>query len=168
MIDDFPRVLWVGNSMSNGIEHITIVGGGTAGWLTALILNAHLNKDLTQRPVKIAVIESPKIPTIGVGESTIQNLKWALQFIGIDESEFILNCNASFKLGVHFIDWSRASGSTSSKFFHPLDNPPACSGLSPVYHFRRFGPHWLGASFGESVMPNAAVIAAGKGPRRPQ
>jgi tryptophan halogenase len=150
--------------MNNRIEHITIVGGGTAGWLTALILNAGLNNH-SDRPIKITLIESPNIPTIGVGESSIQNLKDTLKFIGIDESEFILRCNASFKLGVHFVDWSRADGSTSSKFFHPLENPPACGGFSPAYHFGKFGPHWLGTSYGENVMPNAAVIAAGRGPR---
>jgi flavin-dependent dehydrogenase len=151
--------------MSNRIERVTIVGGGTAGWLTALILNAHLNKHVTRGAIKITLIESPNVPTIGVGESTIQNIKNTLKSIGIDEAEFMLRCNASFKLGVNFIDWSRADGSASARFFHPLDNPPACGGHSPVYYYHKFGPHWLGTSYGENVMPNAAVIAAGKGPR---
>jgi tryptophan halogenase len=151
--------------MSNRIEHITIVGGGTAGWLTALILNAHVNKNPRERTVKIALIESPKIPTIGVGESTIQNLKLALQHAGVEEAEFLRKSNGSFKLGVHFIDWSRTKDGASSRFFHPLNEVSACGGLHPAYHFRRFGPHWLGTSFGENILPNAAVIAAGKGPR---
>lgn len=151
--------------MSNRVERVTIVGGGTAGWLTALILNANLNKTIRDRPVKIVLVEPLNIPSIGVGESTIQNLKTTLSSIGIGETEFLLRCNASFKMGVHFIDWSRATGSTASKFFHPLSNPPACGGYSPAYHFRRFGPHVFGMPFGESVMPNASVIAAGKGPR---
>jgi len=70
--------------MANWIERVTIVGGGTAGWLTALILQTHLNK--VSRAVKIAVIESPNIPTIGVGESTIQNLKVTLSLAGVDEA----------------------------------------------------------------------------------
>lgn len=151
--------------MSKSVESVTIVGGGTAGWLTALILDTNLNKSRGHRRVKIALIESPNIPTIGVGESTIQNLKSTLQSIGINESEFISRCNASFKMGVHFIDWSKATSTSSSKFFHPLNSPVACGGLSPAYHFRKFGPHWLGTSFGENVLPNAKVIAAGKGPR---
>ena len=151
--------------MSNRIERMTIVGGGTAGWLTALILNAHLNRNPRERAVKIAVIESPRIPTIGVGESTIQNLKLALKSAGVNESEFQRKSNGSFKLGVHFIDWSHAKDGASSAFFHPLNEIPSCGGLSPAYHFRRFGPHWLGTSFGENILPNAAVIAAGKGPR---
>ena len=111
------------------------------------------------------LIELPNVPTIGVGELTIQNLKSTLSTIGIDEADFILRCNASFKMGVHFVDWSRASGSASSRSFSPLNNPPACGGDSPVHHFRKFGPHRLGASFAESILPNAAMIAAGKGPR---
>ena len=151
--------------MSSPIERITIVGGGTAGWLTALILNAYLNKDVRERRLAITLIESPNVPTIGVGESTIQNLKQTLMNIGIDEAEFIRRSNGSFKLGVHFSDWSRLAGGASSKFFHPLNNPPPCGRVAPAYHFRKFGPHWIGTSYGENVQPNAAVIAAGKGPR---
>ena len=151
--------------MSSPIERITIVGGGTAGWLTALILNSYLNKDVRERHLAITLIESPNVPTIGVGESTIQNLKVTLQQIGIDEAEFIRRSNGSFKLGVYFNDWSRSTGGASSKFFHPLNNPPACGGVTPAYHYLKFGPHSIGSSYGENVLPNAAVIAAGKGPR---
>lgn len=151
--------------MSNRIDRVTIVGGGTAGWLTALILNGHLNRNLRQSPVRITVIESPNTPTIGVGESTIQTLKYTLSNLGIRESEFISRCNASFKLGVHFANWSHGSALVSPNFFHPLGSPQACAGLSPAYYFRKFGSPWLGASFAESVLPNARVIAAGRGPR---
>jgi glycine/D-amino acid oxidase-like deaminating enzyme len=153
-------------AMSNRVEHVTIVGGGTAGWLTALILNAHLNKDTTRKRIKVTLIESPKVPTIGVGESTIANLKLTLQGIGMDEADFIRRSNASFKLGVHYIDWSRGNYRISRRYFNTLNQEPACGGFSPAYHFRKFGPHRRGASYGETVMPNAAVIAAGKGPRR--
>jgi tryptophan halogenase len=151
--------------MSNRIERVTIVGGGTAGWLTALILDGYLNKGKRESRVEFALIESPNIPTIGVGESTIQNLKQTLKNLGLDEAEFIRRSNGSFKLGVHFIGWSRVTSVSDANFFHPLNNPAACGGFSPAYHFRKFGPHWLGASYGASVLPNAAVIAAGKGPR---
>ena len=151
--------------MSNRIERVTIVGGGTAGWLTALIINYAFNRNPRERRIAIALIESPNVPTVGVGESTIQNLKATLKTLEIDEAEFIRRTNGSFKLGVHFTDWSRSKGGASSKFFHPLDNPAGCGGLQPAYHFRKFGPRWIGTSYGENVLPNAAVIAAGKGPR---
>ena len=151
--------------MSNRIERITIVGGGTAGWLTALILNANLNKNTKENRIAITLLESPKVPTIGVGKSTIQNLKHTLQSIGINEAEFIRRSNGSFKLGVYFIDWSRANGTAVSRFFNPLNAALPCGGFHTAYHFRKFGPHWLGASYGESILPNASVISAGKGPR---
>jgi hypothetical protein len=68
--------------------------------------------------------------------------------------------------GIRCNGWSRATSTSEANFFHPLSNPPPCSGVSPAYHYRKFGPHWLGASYGASVLPNASVIAAGKGPRR--
>src|ERR1051325_10487993 len=152
--------------MGQPIKRVTIVGGGTAGWLTALVLNTNLNRHVNQgRRVSITVIESPKVPTIGVGESTIQNLKYTLESVGIDEAEFIRRSNASFKLAVQFIDWSRTDGRTPVQWYNPQNPPPSCGGFFPAYHFRKFGPHWVGASYGESVMPNASVIAAGKGPR---
>ena len=66
--------------MSGRIERITIVGGGTAGWLTALIINKHLAPH-GDRPVNITLIESPNIATIGVGEATIITLPKLMQLI---------------------------------------------------------------------------------------
>jgi flavin-dependent dehydrogenase len=152
--------------MRDPIRQVTIVGGGTAGWLTALILRAYLNKNINQGRIAITVIESPKVPTIGVGESTIQNLKATLQLIGINEAEFIRRSNASFKTAVRFIDWSRPEGEASPHWYNPQNGPPPCGGFLPAYHYRKFGPHWLGASYGESVLPNASLIVAGKGPRQ--
>ena len=153
--------------MGQPIKHVTIVGGGTAGWLSALILHTHLNKNAKQGGrTRITVIESPKVPTIGVGESTIANLKFTLQSLGIDEAEFIRRSNASFKMAVHFIDWSRADGRASARWYNTQNTPQSCGGFLPAYHYRKFGPHFMGASYGESVLPNASVIAAGKGPRR--
>ena len=150
-------------AMAKPIEQVTIVGGGTAGWLTAIILNANLNMAGEKPRVLVTLIESPNIPTIGVGESTIQNLKNTLKRSGLDEAEFLRRSNGSFKLGVRFLDWSKRGD--GDNFFHPLDNPPLCGGLTPAYHFKKFGAHWLGTSFGENVAPNASIIAAGKGPR---
>jgi hypothetical protein len=64
--------------MSNRIEHITIVGGGTAGWLAASILNAALNRRNDGPDMRITVIESPNIPTVGVGEATTVSMHLTL------------------------------------------------------------------------------------------
>jgi len=152
--------------MSNRVERVTIVGGGTSGWLTALILNAHLNIDSRQPRVAISLIESPDAPRIGVGEATIQNLKNTLNRVGLDESEFIRRCNASFKLAVRFVGWSGTIRNAPTDYYTPLNDPLVCGGLDPIYHFCKFGPHLLGGSFAESVFPNVTLIKAGRGPKR--
>ena len=70
------------------LDSIVIVGGGTAGWLTAANLAKSLNCD-KNNAIKITLIESPNIPTIGVGEGTWPTMRKTLAKIGIDESEFI-------------------------------------------------------------------------------
>ena len=70
-------------------DKILIVGGGSAGWMTAAtLIKAFPNKDIT-------VIESPNIPIVGVGESTISKVKQWTKFLGIDDKEFLLNLNQS-------------------------------------------------------------------------
>ena len=65
-----------------------IVGGGSAGWMTAAYLDAALNAE-GQSPVDIALIESPDVPRIGVGEATIPSINHVLAVIGIDEIDFL-------------------------------------------------------------------------------
>ena len=82
--------------MDGQIANVVILGGGTAGWMTA----AYLGKSL-QRTAQITVLEAPAIPRIGVGEATIPNLqKVFFDYLGIDEDEWMVECNASFKMGV--------------------------------------------------------------------
>lgn len=78
------------------IKNILIVGGGSAGWMTASYLaKAFGNK------VNITLVESPEIPKIGVGEATIPNLqKVFFDFLGLKEEDWIPECNASFKAAI--------------------------------------------------------------------
>ena len=76
---------------------ILIVGGGTAGWLAATVL--HKNYD-------VHLVESPNIPTIGVGESTTETVMDALRKAGVDLNDFMSYCNATPKYGVMFAGWS--------------------------------------------------------------
>lgn len=87
--------------MENRIENILILGGGTAGWMTASYLAKALGNTAS-----ITVVEAPAIPKIGVGEATIPNLQTLFfDFLGLKERDWMPECNASFKMGIKFINW---------------------------------------------------------------
>lgn len=102
------------------IRKIAIIGGGTAGWMAAMML-AH---KLIPRGVEISVLESPAVPIIGVGEGSTPWLRGFFDMLGIEESEWMPPCNATYKCGITFDKWSTRPGFES--YFHPfasmLDN----------------------------------------------
>ena len=81
------------------VRKVTIVGGGTAGWMTAAVLSQWLSK------VEINLIESDEIGTIGVGEATIPHIRNFIALAGIDPLKMISESKATFKLGIEFVDW---------------------------------------------------------------
>src|SRR6202007_2340000 len=103
-----------------GLKRILIVGGGSAGWMTALILA----RAFISRGVAITVLESPTVPTIGVGEGSTPWLRGFFDSLGIEESEWMPECHATYKCGITFAGWSTKPGFES--YFHPfasmLDN----------------------------------------------
>ncbi len=100
------------NVSENRIRSIAIIGGGTAGWMTASALSKILGRDYA----KIMLVESDAIGTVGVGEATIPQINVFNRMLGIDEDEFVKRTKGSFKLGIQFVDWGRI-GHT---YFHPF------------------------------------------------
>lgn len=94
------------------MQTITIVGGGTAGWITAAVLAKGLPGDAFE----IKLIESPDIPTVGVGEATIPPIIQLLQYLELDEAEFLVQIEGTYKYGIHFENWSQQGESYMHAF----------------------------------------------------
>jgi len=142
---------------------ILIVGGGTAGWLTAAFLAKQLGQG-AQR-VRILLVEASDILTIGVGEGTFPTIAKTLAALGVDEAEFMRESSAAFKQGIRFVDWAReSSADRHSYYYHPFALPREVEGLALL-------PHWLAGDAGSVSLADAVtlqerVCEAGRAPKR--
>jgi tryptophan halogenase len=112
-----------------GIKEIVIVGGGTAGWMAASALSILL-RDPT---IRIRLVESEEIGTVGVGEATIPHIRYFNQLLGLNENDFLRKTNATFKLGIEFANW----GQVGESYFHSFS--PYGYNMDGI-HFHHF---WL-------------------------
>lgn len=146
-------------------RRILIVGGGTAGWLTAAYLARHLR--LAERShLEVTVLESPEIGSVGVGEGTFPTIRHTLQFLGIDEARFIRDTAATLKQGIRFVDWAQAPAAGQPReFFHPFEAPFFADDLNLV-------PYWLlqdeatRPPFAEAMTLQVRVAQAQRAPKR--
>lgn len=146
--------------MNNPTKQVVIVGGGTAGWLVAGILAAEHN---TNRPngLKVTLIESPDVPTIGVGEGTWPTMRDTLRKIGLSESEFLTACDGSFKQGSRFDGW--ATGAGDDRYYHPFVLPRGYGEVNLVPAWQQLRQP---TSFADTVSFQARLCDAGKAPKQ--
>lgn len=147
--------------MTTPVTHVLIVGGGTAGWLTAGILAAtHAGKDAFGQSLKVTVIESDGIAPIGVGEGTWPSMRSTLMRIGITETELVREASATFKQASKFVDWHRNGKQTS--YYHPFSAPQGSAQLDIT-------PYWLmqtdASQYAQMVCFQPALCEAGLAPR---
>jgi tryptophan 7-halogenase len=134
------------------LRNIVIVGGGSAGWMTAAALSNSLKPDC-----RITLIESDEIGIVGVGEATIPPIRVFNQTLGIDEAEFMCRTQGSYKLGIQFVDWAQLGHS----YFHPFGPHGMQFDYSPLHQ------HWLRARKSGEMPPiddySMAWAAASRG-----
>lgn len=150
------------------IKNVLIVGGGTAGWLTAAFLARTLGTASGDPDsVQITVLESSEINIIGVGEGTFPSIKGTLAAIGLDEARFIRECNATFKQGVKFVDWVRTPGSSGrDHYFHPFNFPNQRSGVPDLLPYWLLGAAGKERALADAVTMQKTIADAARAPKR--
>jgi tryptophan halogenase len=147
-------------SVDRTVSRVVIVGGGTAGWLAACLIAARANP-AAQAPLSVTLIESPDMPTIGVGEGTWPTIRRTLERIGISETEFLLACDASFKQGSRFVGWR--TGAEDDAYLHPFVAPIDSEPRDVVAAWRDNAPE---RRFADIVTPQARPCALDLAPRQ--
>ncbi|MYF51307.1 MAG: tryptophan 7-halogenase [Gammaproteobacteria bacterium] len=147
--------------MNRPTRTVVVVGGGTAGWITA-------NRIAAEYPggghdsLRVVLVESPDIPTIGVGEGTWPSMRLTLQSLGLSEDEMIRATDASFKQGTRFFGWA-GNGDATDTYCHPFSLPLEYANLNPARYWLEQG---RGTPFADFVTPQARVIAEGLAPKQ--
>jgi len=112
--------------MDQRIKKIAIIGGGSAGWMSAAAIANAIGS-----ACEVILVESETIGTVGVGEATIPPIRYFNQRLGIDEATFVKETHGSFKLGIQFNDWRNIGDS----YFHPFGHYGAEFDTVPFYHY---------------------------------
>jgi glycine/D-amino acid oxidase-like deaminating enzyme len=129
-------------------ERIVVLGGGTAGWMTAAALATGLKNTVVE------LVESEDIGTVGVGEATFPSIRAYHQILGISEADFLRATNGTFKLGIKFRDW-RVRG---EDYYHTFGNFGQLDGSDALWgQYRRHVNAGLGA-FGEQCLPTVMAM----------
>jgi tryptophan halogenase len=145
---------------SSQVRKVLIVGGGTAGWITAGVLASRYPRR-GEEGISITLIESRQQPPIGVGEGTWPTMRATLKQIGVSETDFLRECDASFKQGSQFVGW--VDGSYADAYYHPFTLPVG-------YEERNLAPYWLedphGQSFAHSMCFQTGACGHGLAPKQ--
>lgn len=146
--------------MTGPVRRVVVVGGGSAGWLTAALLAAE-HGGSRGRGLQVTVLESPDVPPIGVGEGTWPTMRDTLRRIGLTETALLREADASFKQGSRFDGW--VDGTPGDRYFHPFVLPQG-------YTEADLASAWLAAAaerpFAEHVSVQPLLCLQGRAPKQ--
>lgn len=141
--------------MSNNINKIIIVGGGSAGWMSASVLS----KEFPDK--EIALIESPDVPVIGVGESTLGTINQYLDILELEDKEWMPECEASYKLAIKFTDFFKKG----EEFYYPFgikDEQNTQQGIMDWFVKKTLNPETSHLDFYESFYSSMPFVYQSK------
>ena len=145
-------------SADRPVESLVVVGGGSAGWLTAGLVAAELRRQGSG--IRVSLVESPDVSPIGVGEGTWPTMRASLIRMGISETDFFRCCDASYKQGTQFVDWLRGEG---ERYYHPFTPPRGFSEINLARYWQDLRDR---VPFSAAVAPQAAVCERQLGPKQ--
>lgn len=133
------------------LKKVVIVGGGTAGWITAAYLAKILSYGLPEG-LDITLVESPDIGIIGVGEGTFPSIRKTFSRIELDEDSLVREASATFKQGIRFANWRGvADKNGDDHYFHPFQIPAQHSDFDLL-------PYWLLGVAGDASWESVSTI----------
>jgi tryptophan halogenase len=130
------------------INSVCIVGGGSAGWMTAAAFSKLLPN------MKITLVESPEISKVGIGESTIAEIHEFLNAIGVQDKDWMRECDATFKLGINFVDFK----DNGKNFLYPFVNHKTLRDPTDWFQFKLANKNFE-YSYTDYVQPEIALMS---------
>ncbi|WP_017446699.1 tryptophan halogenase family protein [Gayadomonas joobiniege] len=145
--------------MAKPIQKVVILGGGAAGWLTAGTLAA---EHLSAQPdgLEVVLVESPDVKILGVGEGTWPTMRATLNKMGIKEADFIRECDAAFKQGAKFCQWTH--NDKQDFYYHPLVLPHNFNQIN----LAQYWSNEYELSFADAVCPQSQLCEQGLAPKQ--
>ncbi len=145
---------------SERIRHLVVVGGGSAGWLTAALLAAD-HRATEPDGLRVSLVESPDKPPIGVGEGTWPTMRDTLRRIGVTESGLVRECDVSFKQGSRFDGW--VHGTPGDTYHHPFVLPQGWGDADLVGAWLQLRPE---VPYADLVCCQPHLCAQGRAPKQ--
>nr|A4D0H5.1 RecName: Full=Tryptophan 5-halogenase PyrH [Streptomyces rugosporus]2WET_A Chain A, TRYPTOPHAN 5-HALOGENASE [Streptomyces rugosporus]2WET_B Chain B, TRYPTOPHAN 5-HALOGENASE [Streptomyces rugosporus]2WET_C Chain C, TRYPTOPHAN 5-HALOGENASE [Streptomyces rugosporus]2WET_D Chain D, TRYPTOPHAN 5-HALOGENASE [Streptomyces rugosporus]2WEU_A Chain A, TRYPTOPHAN 5-HALOGENASE [Streptomyces rugosporus]2WEU_B Chain B, TRYPTOPHAN 5-HALOGENASE [Streptomyces rugosporus]2WEU_C Chain C, TRYPTOPHAN 5-HALOGE len=136
------------------IRSVVIVGGGTAGWMTASYLKAAFDDR-----IDVTLVESGNVRRIGVGEATFSTVRHFFDYLGLDEREWLPRCAGGYKLGIRFENWSEPG----EYFYHPFERLRVVDGFNMAEWWLAVGDRRT--SFSEACYLTHRLCEAKRAPR---